>query len=128
MASSKPPNAPVVLIVEDEVVLRMLTVEIVEEAGFTALEAANADDALAILEVREDIRLVVTDVQMPGSMDGVKLAHAVRHRWPPIKILVVSGQYRLTEGDLPPDILFLGKPFRPEKLISGLRTLIAGVG
>ena len=65
---------------------------IVEDAGFVALEADNADEAVAILEARSDIALLLTDINMPGSMDGLKLAHAVRNRWPPIKIIVVSGQ------------------------------------
>ena len=73
---------PTVLIVEDEMVLRMRAVDIVEDAGFTPIEAVNADDALAILESRSDIELLFTDIQMPGSMDGLKLAYAVHERWP----------------------------------------------
>jgi CheY-like chemotaxis protein len=76
---------PVVLVVEDEMLLRMRTVDMVEDAGFTSVEAVDADDAVAILESRSDIALLFTDIQMPGSMDGLKLAHAVHERWPPIK-------------------------------------------
>jgi len=85
------PHTPpvVVLIVEDEWLLRMLAVEVVEEAGFVVLEAGDADEAVALLEARSDIALVFTDINMPGSMDGLKLAHAVRDRWPRVKILVV---------------------------------------
>ena len=79
-----------ILIVEDDQLLKWLTVNIVEAAGFTALQADNADEAVAILEARSDIALLLTDINMPGSMDGLKLAHAVRNRWPPIKIIVVS--------------------------------------
>jgi CheY-like chemotaxis protein len=79
-------KAPVVLIVEDEMVIRLGAVKMAEDAGFEVLEAANADEAIEILESRNDIRLVFTDIHMPGSMDGLKLAHAVRDRWPPIKI------------------------------------------
>ena len=71
-----------VLVVEDEMVLRMRAVDIVEDAGFTAVEAVNADEALAILEARSDIALLFSDIQMPGSMDGLTLAHAVHERWP----------------------------------------------
>ena len=83
---------PTVLVVEDEMLLRMRAVDIVEDAGFTSLEAVNADDALALLESRSDIDLLFTDIQMPGTMNGLKLAHAVHERWPAIKIILVSGQ------------------------------------
>ena len=87
-----PPTATAVLIVEDEPLVRFCAVQTVEEAGFAVIEAANADEAIAILESRRDIRVVFTDIHMPGSMDGLKLAHAVRDRWPPIKIIVTSGR------------------------------------
>src|ERR1700748_1340895 len=90
-----------VLVVEDEMVLRMRAVEIVRDAGFTAIEAINADEALTILESRSDISLLFSDVQMPGSMDGLKLAYAVHERWPSIKIILVSGQVQLSDADKP---------------------------
>ena len=101
----------VVLIVEDELLLRELVVEFVEEAGFVALEAGDADEAVALLEARSDIAVLFTDINMPGSMDGLKLAHAARDRWPSIKILVASGQLRLGPSDLPSNSVFLGKPY-----------------
>src|ERR1700720_2717910 len=101
---------PAVLVVEDEMLLRMRAVGIVEDAGFTPIEAVNADDALAILESRSDIEMLFTDIQMPGSMDGLKLAHAVHERWPKIKIILVSGQLTLTDADKPTDSRFYGKP------------------
>jgi|SRR6478736_814699 DNA-binding NtrC family response regulator len=115
-----------VLVVEDDAILRLHALDIVEEAGFTAIEARNADEAIAILESRTDIALLFTDVNMPGSMDGVKLAHAVRNRWPPIKIVVVSGHVQLDENDLPPNSRFFGKPFEAQKMVSELRELISG--
>jgi DNA-binding NtrC family response regulator len=117
-------NGAAVLIVEDEALLRLHAVDIVEQAGFTAIEARNADEALAIMERRSDIALLFTDVRMPGSMDGLKLAHAVRKRWPPIKILIVSGHVRLDDDDLPPDSRFFGKPFQAERMIGELRAMI----
>ena len=81
----------VVLVVEDEPLLLLLAGTLVEEAGQQPLYAGNADEAVAILEARPDIRIVFTDVEMPGSMDGIKLAAAIRNRWPPIQIVVVSG-------------------------------------
>lgn len=100
-----------VLVVEDEPLVRIAACLIVEEAGFTALEAANADAAIKILESRTDIRLIFTDVDMPGSMDGLKLAHFVRHRWPPIKIIVASGKAILRESELPTGAVFFPKPY-----------------
>src|SRR3954470_17326396 len=91
----------VVLVVEDELLLRMRAVDMVEDAGFTAVAAVDADEAVAILESRSDIALLFTDIQMPGSIDGLKLAHAVHKRWPPIKIILVSGQLKLANLDIP---------------------------
>src|SRR6187549_363513 len=99
-----------VLVVEDEMVLRMRAVDIVEDAGFTAVEATNADQAISVLEARSDISLLFSDIQMPGSMDGLKLAHAVHERWPQIKIILVSGQITPAEGERPADSRFFGKP------------------
>jgi CheY-like chemotaxis protein len=115
---------PVVLVVEDEPLLRMLAVEVVEEAGFIAIEARDADEAVILLESRSDITLLFTDINMPGSMDGLKLAHAVRDRWPPIKILVVSGKQRLQLSELPSNSCFLGKPYQASALVEELRSLV----
>ena len=91
MASSSPPRPPVVLVVEDEALLRMHATDMIEAAGYTVVEAANADEAVLILSQRMDIRIVFTDIDMPGSMDGLKLAAMVRDRWPPIELIVTSG-------------------------------------
>jgi CheY-like chemotaxis protein len=122
-ALRRPPA--VILIVEDEPLLRELVVELVEDAGFIVLEAADAEQAVALLETRPDIAVLFTDVDMPGKMDGLKLAHAVRRRWPLIEILIASGHVRLKLSDLPTNSVFLGKPYRGEALISRLRSLIA---
>jgi hypothetical protein len=74
---------PVILVVEDEVLIRMMAVRVAEDSGFEALSAASADEAIGILESRSDVRLVFIDINMPGSMDGLRLAHAVRGRWHP---------------------------------------------
>src|SRR5271154_5058155 len=99
----------VVLVVEDEMLLRMRAIDMVEDAGYTSVEAVDTDEAVAILESRSDIALLFTDIQMPGSMDGLKLAHAVRERWPPIKIILVSGQLRPVNTDIPADSRFFVK-------------------
>ena len=114
---------PVVLIVEDDFLLRMDAVDTVKAAGFEPVEAGDADEAIAILESDLNIHVVFTDVQMPGTMDGLKLARFVRDRWPPIKIVATSGRVRLGEDDLPEGGRFLPKPYRPEQIIATLREL-----
>ncbi len=118
LAKSK---GPVVLIVEDEFLLRMDAVDMIAAAGFEAVEAANADEAIKILEARRDITVVFTDIQMPGSMDGLKLARAVRGRWPPIKIVATSGRVAIAETDLPEGGKFLPKPYSPTDVAGVLR-------
>jgi CheY-like chemotaxis protein len=114
----------VVLVVEDEMLLRMRAVDMVEDAGFTPLEAVDADEAISILESRSDIALLFTDIQMPGRMDGLGLAHAVHDRWPPIKIILVSGQLKLAHIDIPADSHFFGKPLESTEMIAEMRNLI----
>jgi len=115
---------PVVLIVEDEHLIRINVVELVEEAGFEAIEATDADEAIRILESRNDIRAVFTDIQMPGSMDGLKLARAVRDRWPPVALIVTSGKTDITESDLPSGGRFLRKPCEAAQIVTTLRELV----
>src|SRR5438874_12895680 len=114
----------VVLVVEDELLLRMRAVDMVEDAGFTSVEAVDADEAVAILESRSDISLLFTDIQMPGSMDGLKLAHAVHRRWPSIKIILVSGQVRPSDEDQPTDSRFFGKPLEVKHMIAQLKEMV----
>ncbi len=113
-----------VLVVEDEMLLRMRAVDIVEDAGFASVEALDADEAVAILESRSDIALLFTDIQMPGSMDGLGLAHAVHERWPPVKIILVSGQLKLADIDIPPNSCFFGKPFEAAEMIAEIQDMI----
>jgi two-component sensor histidine kinase len=124
MAASQSAVLRAVLVVEDEMLLRMRAVDMVEDAGFTPVEAINADDALAILESRSDIELLFTDIQMPGSMDGLKLAYAVHERWPLIKIILVSGQLKLTDNDKPPDSRFFGKPLGVKQMIEEMQDMM----
>ena len=114
---------PVILIVEDELLLRMDSAEIIEYAGFEVIQAGNADEAIAILTARSDIRVVFTDIQMPGSMDGLKLARFIRNRWPPIKIVATSGLVRVEDDDLPAGSRFLQKPYRGAEIVVALREL-----
>ena len=124
MGSPAGKSPRIVLIVEDEPLLRMLAAEVVEEAGFVALEARDADEAIVLLESHPDISLLFTDINMPGSMDGLKLAHAVRNRWPPIKILRVSGQVQLQRSELPSNSFFVRKPYQASALVEELRAMV----
>ena len=124
MTANSNPSSAKVLVVEDEMVLRMRAVDIVEDAGFVAVEAVNADQALLILEKRSDISMLFSDIQMPGTMDGLKLAHAVNERWPNIKIILVSGQLTPTEAETPPESKFFCKPLVTVQMIAELREMI----
>jgi CheY-like chemotaxis protein len=114
-----------VLVVEDEPLLRLMAVDLVEEAGFEAIEATNADEAVRILETRTDIRIVFTDIDMPGSMDGMMLAAAVRDRWPPIEIVIVSGYRRQNDIELPHRSVFFSKPYDPSVVTATLKRMAA---
>ena len=110
-----------VLVVEDEFFSRLHAVNLVEAAGYRAIEASNADEAIAILESRKDIRIVFTDIDMPGSMDGLKLARAVRDRWPPIELILTSGHFDVPEDKIPERGLFFSKPYRDQEIVSALQ-------
>ncbi|MBK3666100.1 response regulator [Bradyrhizobium diazoefficiens] len=112
---------PVVLVVEDEPLLRQAAVLTIEDAGFDALEAGTGSEAISILEKRSDTWVVFTDVQIPGSIDGLQLAHLIRVRWPPIKIIATSGQLRLREDDLPVGGRYLHKPYSVFDLVHILK-------
>jgi CheY-like chemotaxis protein len=120
-------RSPVVLIVEDEFLIRKDAADMVTEAGFDVVEAENADEAISILESRFDITVVFTDIQMPGSMDGLKLAAAIRGRWPPIKIVATSGLLKINKDDLPSGSRFLPKPYSPSQIVGALRELTGEV-
>jgi CheY-like chemotaxis protein len=109
-----------VLVVEDETLIREFVAEELEEAGYTVVIASNADQAIAILEARQDIHLVFTDIDMPGSMDGLKLAAAVRDRWPPVHIIITTGKVRPLE--IPANALFIPKPYVGKNVVAAMRT------
>mgnify|MGYP000017605438 CR=1 FL=1 len=115
---------PVVLVVEDDTIIRMGAVDLVLSAGYEALEACDADDAIRILEARSDIDLVFTDVQMPGTMDGIKLSHYIRSRWPPVKLIVASGAAILDESSLPWGSGFFSKPYDDHAIIKAMARML----
>jgi CheY-like chemotaxis protein len=115
----------VVLVVEDDLFIRLNAVAMIADAGFHVVEAGNADEAIAVLEMRSDIHVVFTDIQMPGTMDGLKLARFVRTRWPPIHIIATSGLVQVGEMDLPIGGRFFGKPYSSDQITNALRELTA---
>jgi CheY-like chemotaxis protein len=119
--------ARAILVVEDNALLKLFMSDLVVAGGFVALQASNADEAVTLLEARPDIALLVTNVVMRGSMNGVELAHAVDKRWPSVKIIVVSAQPGLSEADLPVSSLFLAKPYHDEELAFEIRSLMGVV-
>lgn len=117
----KQPNRQAVLVVEDEPLLRMMAMDVVEDAGFEPVEARDADEAIKILEARTDITIVFTDVDMPGSMNGLQLAAAIRDRWPPIEIIITSGHFRLNDSSIPARTVFFPKPYDHAEIVATLR-------
>jgi CheY-like chemotaxis protein len=118
-------RAIAVLVVEDEHLIKMDTATSLEAAGFTVYAADNAADAIGCLELHKEIRLIFTDIDMPGSMDGLALAHYVRGRWPPVKIIVTSGYVKVRRDDLPVGAIFVEKPYYPEAIAERMKELLA---
>lgn len=114
-----------VLVVEDEPLVRMDISDQLQDLDFKVLEAANADEAIEMLVANADIKVMFTDVDMPGGMDGLRLAAAVRDRWPPIKIIVTSGHRKVVLADIPADSRFFGKPYRAEAIATAMREMLA---
>lgn len=96
-----------------------------EKEGFIVLEASNADEAIAILDAHNEIRLMFTDIDMPGSMDGLKLAEAVRDRWPTVKIIVTSGHRLLSDKLLPIEGRFFSKPYDHTRVVMTMREMLS---
>jgi two-component system, response regulator PdtaR len=113
----------IVLVVEDDVLVRMNTADVIRDLGFTVLEAVDADQAIALLESTPAITVLFTDIQMPGSMDGLRLAAVVRDRWPPVALLITSGQVSPHTADMPSGAHFIQKPHHPLQIGDQLREL-----
>jgi CheY-like chemotaxis protein len=115
----------IVLVVEDEPLLRMAAVDMVEDAGFTAVEAADATAAVEILERRTDIRIVFTDIDMPRGLDGMRLAALIRDRWPPIEIIMTSGHVERDDVVMPSRTVFFSKPYKENDVIAAMQRMAA---
>jgi CheY-like chemotaxis protein len=116
---------PVVLLVEDEPLVRLTQVDILKESEFWVVEAQDADEAFELLKTRPEIDAILTDVNMPGSMDGFEFARLVRQGWPEVAVLVISGKAGPGPGYLPPNAMFLHKPIMPDDLIAALQEVMA---
>lgn len=115
---------PLVLIVEDETLVRLVAASMLQDAGFDTLEADSADHALRVLERRPDVRVLFSDVQLPGSMDGLHLAAAVHDRWPLIKLLLTSGGVDVRTDEIPDDGRFLSKPYNASQVVGAVRAIL----
>ena len=119
---------PAVLVVEDEAIIRMDAVEIIKSAGFRTYEASSADEAIRLMDRHANIGILFTDIDMPGSMDGLKLATYVRDRWPPVVIIVASGAVNIDPLALPTGASFFPKPYQPSQITSSLQQIAAQYG
>jgi two-component system, response regulator PdtaR len=124
MAESQIDARPVALVVEDEVLVRMYACELLEEQGFNVLQAATAERALKVMEAEPQVRLLFTDIQMPGAFDGMDLARRVHARWPKVRLVITSGQRRPSRAEIPDDGRFLAKPYAAQELISQVNDLM----
>jgi CheY-like chemotaxis protein len=109
-----------ILVVEDDILLSLDTSDALKDAGYDVIAAANADEAIKVLETRNDIRTIFTDINMPGSMDGLKLAAAVRDRWPPVHIIVTSGMRAPHRDEMPANSAFIAKPYRSAEVLEAV--------
>ena len=117
-----------VLVVEDDLIVRMDIVDSLEEAGFKSVEAGSASEAISVLESRSDIRVVFTDIEMPGTMDGLALSHYVRHRWPPTIVVISSGQRKPSRDEMPANVEFISKPYHSTQLANILQGIKRQLG
>jgi two-component system, response regulator PdtaR len=124
MADTKTPPKPLILVVDDEELLRLHAADLLEEHGFRVVEARNAAAALNVLETRDDVRLLFTDIQMPGTLDGMDLAREVHQRWPNVLLVITSGQKKPTEEEIPDHGRFVAKPYRARELLGQVEDMI----
>jgi len=114
----------VILVVEDDGLINWMATEELQQAGYSVISAHTADEAIAVLESRNDIALLFTDIDLPGSLDGLKLAAAVCTRWPPVRIIVTSGKHFPSSDTMPAQSRFLPKPYGMSGLLQTVRSLL----
>ena len=123
MGQAVSPARPIVLVVEDEPLQRLMAVDLVEDAGFEAVAVSSADNAIRVLEGRPDIRVVFTDIDMPGAVDGMRLAAMIRDRWPPIELIIISGRRTPEVDEIPARGLFFAKPYKRHEVADALQRM-----
>lgn len=124
MAHNLSSPKPLILVVDDEALLRLLATDVLEDDGYRVLEAGDADTALKLLTEHGDVGVVFTDVNMPGALDGLDLAHEVHRRWPKVKLIVTSGRVHPKLDDIPDAGRFVPKPYSPEDLLQEVKTAV----
>jgi CheY-like chemotaxis protein len=126
-SQSGPSSSTVVLVVEDNHLILMSALDLVATAGYEGIGAESADEAIAILEARSDVKLVFTDIEMPGTIDGAKLAHYIRNRWPPIHLIVASGKEIKDESQLPTGSTFFAKPYDNDTIVAEMSRMLRAI-
>src|ERR1700688_4292628 len=124
MTATQTAPEPLILVVEDQEILRLYAADLLEEHGFRVVEAQNAAAALKVLETRNDVRLLFTDIQMPGALDGMDLAREVHQRWPRVLLVITSGQKKPSEAEIPDHGRFVAKPYRAAELLGQVDDMI----
>ncbi|MDB5570666.1 MAG: response regulator receiver [Hyphomicrobiales bacterium] len=125
MSNDRQCARPTILVVEDDPLIRLFGADTLIDAGFEVIEAWNADEALSILQARSDINVLFTDVDMPGSLDGLELANIARRLLPQLHIIITSGRRRPAQRQLPKDGRFLEKPYAPDELARDIGAMLA---
>jgi two-component system, response regulator PdtaR len=122
--STSAADHPTILVAEDDAFLRLYAADLLEDSGYTVVEADNAEEALKVMEVRKDVRLLFTDIQMPGGCDGLELARQVHERWPKVLLVITSGQVQPTRAEIADDGRFIRKPYRAKDLLGQIDELL----
>ena len=118
------PSDTTIIVVDDEALIRMHGASMLEDAGYSVVEAASADEAIAILEGTTDVRLLFSDVDMPGRMNGIALAELVHERWPNVRLLLTSGHHHIADAQLPDDGRFIPKPYSQKAVVREVNALL----
>ena len=123
MTQTSDAEHPTILVADDDELIRLHASELLEESGYTVVEADNAEEALLVMEARKDVRLLFTDIQMPPGIDGLELARQVHRRWPSVLLVITSAQVQPTRAEIADDGRFIRKPYRAKDLLGQISEL-----
>jgi CheY-like chemotaxis protein len=124
MTATSSADHPTILVTEDDGLVRLFASDLLEESGYTVLEADSAEEALKVMEKRKDVRLLFTDIEMPLGIDGLELARQVHERWPKVLLVITSGKVRPAKAEIADSGRFIPKPYRAEELLGELDELL----